>query len=137
MPGNAECFQLVPSNMQLEAPKYLRPRTDTPDRALGFGGAFSNIYPVQGAGGFQLLGRAAAPVYEAKNRFGPFEDNIVLPRGGDIFHYRPIDKDEYGEIRKRVEDGTYRYRMGSVEFDLSKFREDPLGYSDSLIELLP
>lgn len=137
MPGNAECFQLVPSNMQLEAPKYLRPRTDTPDRALGFGGAFSTIYPVKGAGGFQLLGRSAVPVYEAQRPFGPFRDNIVLPRGGDIFRYRPIDAAEYEDIRKQVDEGTYQYRVGHVEFDLAKFRQDPLGYSESLVEALP
>lgn len=137
MPGNAECFQLVPANMQLEAPKYLRPRTDTPDRALGFGGAFSTIYPVQGAGGFQLLGRSAAPVYEARNLFGPFAENIVLPRGGDIFHYRSIDADEYDDIRALVDSGSYMYRMGDVEFDLARFRDDPLAYPDELMRALP
>jgi len=137
MPGNAECFQLVPPHMQLEAPKYLRPRTDTPDRALGFGGAFSTIYPVQGAGGFQLLGRSAAPVYEARNPFGPFAENVVLPRGGDIFHYRSIDADEYEDIRSSVESGSYVYRMGDVEFDLGKFKTDPLAYSEELMKALP
>jgi len=137
MPGNAECFQLVPVQMQLEAPKYVRPRTDTPDRALGFGGAFSTIYPVQGAGGFQLLGRSAVPVYETKNRFGPFEHNVVLPKGGDIFRYRPIELAEYEEIRAEVDSGAYSYRIGHVEFDLGKFREDPIGYPLVLMEALP
>ncbi len=137
MPGNAECYQLVPKDQQLEAPKYVRPRTDTPDRALGFGGAFSTIYPVQGAGGFQLLGRCAVPVYEAQQSFGPFEANAVLPKGGDIFQYRPIDMGEYEEIRLQVEAGTYKYRIGLLEFDLSKFREDPIGYPQTLAEALP
>lgn len=137
MPGNAECFQLVPAELQLESPKYLRPRTDTPDRALGFGGAFSTIYPVQGAGGFQLLGRSAAPVYQAQDRFGPFEENIVLPRGGDIFRYRAIDADEYDDIRRSVESGVYEYRMGDVQFDLSRFQDDPVAYPDELMGALP
>jgi len=137
MPGNAECYQLVPSEMQLQAPKYVRPRTDTPDRALGFGGAFSTIYPVQGAGGFQLLGRCAAPVYETKKPFGPFEHSSVLPKGGDIFQYRSIEMAEYEDIRSRVEAGTYQYRIGILEFDLSQFREDPTGYPLTLVEALP
>ncbi len=137
MPGNAECYQLVSSEFQLQAPKYVRPRTDTPDRALGFGGAFSTIYPVQGAGGFQLIGRSAVPVYEAKKPFGPFEVNIVLPKGGDIFRYRPIEMAEYEDIRAQVEAGTYMYRIGMVEFDLSKFRENPIGYSQTLMATLP
>lgn len=50
VPGNAESMQLVPDAMQLQAPKYVRPRTDTPERALGHGGAFATIYPARGAG---------------------------------------------------------------------------------------
>ena len=76
-------------------------------------------------------------VYEAKQPFGPFEANALLPKGGDIFQYRPIDMGEYEEIRQQVEAGTYKYRIGVLEFDLSKFREDPIGYPQTLAEALP
>lgn len=134
--GNAECYQLVPRERQLEAPKYVRPRTDTPDRAVGHGGAFTTIYPVRGAGGFQLFGRSAAPVYDAAKRLHAFTDSIALPRSGDIFSYRPIDEDEYHDIRQHVEDGTYRYPMGEVKFDLDAFTADPDGYNCMLLEVL-
>ena len=100
VPGNAESYQLVPRDRQLEVPKYLRPRTDTPERALGHGGAFTTIYPVRGAGGFQLFGRSPLPVFDAEQRLPDFADSIVLPRSGDIFKYRPIDRDEYDDLRR-------------------------------------
>jgi urea carboxylase len=136
VPGNAECYQLVPRERQLEVPKYLRPRTDTPERALGHGGAFSTIYPVRGAGGFQLLGRSPAPVFDSEQRLPDFADSIVLPRSGDIFKYRPIGRQEYDSIRKSVVEGTFRYRIHDSEFDLSAFLEGPDAYNRSLLEVL-
>lgn len=134
MPGNAESYQLVPRDRQLEVAKYLRPRTDTPDRALGHGGAFTTIYPVRGVGGFQLLGRSAVPVFDPDRRLPDFEGSLVLPRGGDIFKYRPIAHDEYDDIRAEVEAGSYRYRMREVNFSLSDFMADPTAYNENLLE---
>lgn len=136
MPGNAECYQLVPRERQLEVPKYLRPRTDTPERALGHGGAFSTIYPVRGAGGFQLFGRSPAPVFDSEQRLPDFADSIVLPRSGDIFKYRPIDRQQYDSIRQSVMEGTFRYRMHDAEFNLGAFLEDPDAYNQSLLSVL-
>ena len=56
VPGLPFCYQLEPRERQVQVPKYVRPRTFTPERAFGIGGAFSVIYPVQGAGGYQLYG---------------------------------------------------------------------------------
>jgi urea carboxylase len=136
MPGNAESYQLVPRKRQLEAPKYLRPRTDTPARALGHGGAFTTIYPVQGAGGFQLLGRCAVPVFDVDHRLPDFAGEMVLPRAGDIFKYRPVTEEEYVRIRASVEDGSYRYRIRETTFDLAAFAADPDAYNKQLLEVL-
>ncbi|MDX6239332.1 MAG: urea carboxylase [Kribbellaceae bacterium] len=136
VPGNAESYQLVPRDQQLEVPKYLRPRTDTPERALGHGGAFTTIYPVRGAGGFQLFGRSPVPVFDAEQRLPDFADSIVLPRSGDIFKYRPIDSDEYDDLRRGVEQGSFRYRIHDTVFDLRAFTADPVAYNRSLLEVL-
>jgi urea carboxylase len=42
-------FQLVGRDKQLEVPKYLSPRTDTPKLTVGHGGCFGCIYSVRGA----------------------------------------------------------------------------------------
>lgn len=136
VPANAECYQLVPSDRIMQAPKYLRPRTDTPVRALGTGGAFCNIYPVRGAGGFQLIGRSAVPVIDVHQSLPDFAQDFVLPKGGDIFKYRPITIDEYYDIRAQVEGGTYRYRIFPTVFDLTDFREDPVAHNRRLLAVL-
>lgn len=133
VPGNAESMQLVPDEMQLQAPKYMRPRTDTPERALGHGGAFATIYPARGAGGYQLVGRAATPVFDLKQELPDFADGPVLARAGMIVKYRPIDRDEYDATRVEVEGRTYRYRRAPVEFALASFFEDPLAYNEILL----
>src|SRR5438067_2408315 len=51
VPGRPWCYQMGPRERQIEVPKYLRPRTDTPERTFGHGGCFAVIYPVRGAGG--------------------------------------------------------------------------------------
>nr|WP_207955896.1 carboxyltransferase domain-containing protein [Rubrobacter marinus] len=48
VPGLPWCYQLVPPEEQVEVPKYVRPRTFTPERAFGFGGGFAVVYSVQG-----------------------------------------------------------------------------------------
>jgi urea carboxylase len=136
VPGNAESMQLVPDDMQLEAPKYVRPRTDTPERALGHGGAFATIYPARGAGGYQLVGRAATPVFDLAQELPDFATDPVLAKAGMIVKYRPIDRDEYDAIRKDVENATYRYRRVPVQFSLAGFSDDPLAYNESLLDEL-
>src|SRR5699024_5650784 len=111
VPGLPWCYQLVPQEQQIEVPKYVRPRTFTPERAFGFGGAFSVIYPVQGAGGYQLFGTAAAPIFEKEQRNHDFKNAITFPRQGDLFRFRAINMDEYEDIRQSVEAGTFRYTM--------------------------
>jgi urea carboxylase len=44
-------YQMVDRARQIEVPKYLRPRTDTPKLTVGYGGCFACIYSVRGAGG--------------------------------------------------------------------------------------
>ena len=42
-----------------------------------------------------------------------------------IVKYRPIDRDEYDDIRKDVESATFRYRRVPVGFGLKAFFDDP------------
>ena len=47
-PGLPFCYQLEPRERQVQVPKYVRPRTFTPERAFGIGGAFSVDLPRAG-----------------------------------------------------------------------------------------
>ena len=136
VPGLPFCYQLEPRERQVQVPKYVRPRTFTPERAFGMGGAFSVIYPVQGAGGYQLYGISPVPVLDVHQEHPDFEHSIVFPKVGDIWRYRSIDREEYDETRTRVEDGEYRYRQRDVDFSPSAFLADPQAVNDGLLEVL-
>ena len=129
-------FQLAEQDLQLEVPKYLSPRTDTPALTVGYGGCFTAHYSVRGGGGYQMLGIAAAPIYDPEQKLADFEDFSVLFRTGDIVKYRPIDEAEYRELQQQVEAGTYRYKQAPVKFSLNDALADLDGYNSTLLEAL-
>jgi urea carboxylase len=61
-------YQMVEREKQIEVPKYLRPRTDTPKLTIGHGGCFGCIYSVRGAGGYQMFGVTPMPIYDPQQR---------------------------------------------------------------------
>ena len=136
VPGLPWCYQMVPREQQIEAPKYVRPRTFTPERAFGLGGAFTVIYPVDGAGGYQLFGIAAAPIFEKESKLYDFKDTITFPQQGDIFRYRSVTREEYDSIRKEVEDGTFRYLTKEITFTPRQVLENPKAFSEDVLRRL-
>lgn len=129
-------FQMVPQERQLEVPKYLRPRTDTPKLTIGHGGCFTAIYSVRGAGGYQMFGITPVPIFEPKQEHADFADSMFFFRPGDIVKFRAIDGDEYERILAEVDAGTYRVRQAPVTFDLSEYEKDPDAYNARLLEVL-
>jgi urea carboxylase len=129
-------FQMVPRDRQLEVPKYLRPRTDTPALTIGHGGCFGCIYSVRGAGGYQMFGITPAPIYDPTQQLPDFADFVCFFRPGDIVKFTPIDRARYDEIRSEVQSGAYRIRQRPVEFNLQPFLDDPDGYNAGLLEVL-
>lgn len=129
-------FQMVPQERQLEVPKYLRPRTDTPKLTIGHGGCFTAIYSVRGAGGYQMFGITPVPIFEPRQEHADFADSMFFFRPGDIVKFRSIDGDEYARILAEVEAGTYRVRQAPVTFDLGEYEKDPDAYNARLLEVL-
>lgn len=129
-------FQIVDRAEQLEVPKYLSPRTDTPMLTVGHGGCFAAIYSVRGAGGYQMFGVAAAPIYQPERELPDFADSSVLFRPGDVVVFRPIDEAEWSQIQQDVEAGTYRYRMTSAVFSTAEVLDDPAAAGQRLKEIL-
>jgi urea carboxylase len=136
VPGLPWCYQMVHREKMLEVPKYVRPRTDTPARALSHGGAFAAIYPVQGPGGYQLFAICAAPIFDPTQSLPDFQDSFAIFRGGDILKFRPVDRAEYDAIREEVEAGVFRYRKIDVDFEPAEFFADPEAYNASLLARL-
>jgi urea carboxylase len=129
-------FQMVERAKQIEVPKYLRPRTDTPKLTVGHGGCFSCIYSVRGAGGYQMFGITPAPIYDPAQKLPYLRDFMVFFRPGDIVKWKPISRDEYERDVKAVEAGAFDLTIRPVNFSLKAFHSDPSGYSRSLVEVL-
>lgn len=136
VPGLPWCYQLVPPEEQIEVPKYVRPRTYTSERAFGYGGGFAVIYPVQGAGGYQLFGTAPAPVFDPNEELPDFRDSIIFPRPADIFKFRRIEREEFDRIRSEVEAGTFEYRKRPFTFHADRALEDPKSYNEEILGAL-
>ena len=129
-------FQMVDRERQLEVPKYLSPRTDTPKLTIGHGGCFSCIYSVRGAGGYQMFGVTPAPIFDPAQRLSYLKDLMVFFRPGDIVKWKPIDRAEYDRQLAEVESGTYQLRIAPVSFSLPEFMADPDGYNKELLKVL-
>lgn len=129
-------YQIVERSKQIEVPKYVRPRTDTPKLTIGHGGCFTAIYSVRGAGGYQMLGITPAPIYDPAQKLHYFKDFLAFFRPGDIVKFKSIAREEYDRDIKAVEAGTFDLTVRPVNFSLKAFHSDPRGYSRHLVEVL-
>jgi urea carboxylase len=129
-------FQMVDRAKQIEVPKYLRPRTDTPKLTVAHGGCFGCIDSVRGAGGYQLFGITPAPIYDPAQQLPYLKEFMVFFRPGDIVKWKPISREEYDRDVRAVEAGSFNLKMRPVNFSLKSFLKDPGGYSRSLVEVL-
>lgn len=129
VPGLPFFFQLIDKDKQIEVPKYLTPRTFTPSRAFGFGGAFGAIYPVDGAGGYQLFGIVAPEILDVEQRLPDFKESMVLFKQNDIMVFKQINMDEYEKIREQVKAGTFAYKMANMTYSLHDIQENPAQFA--------
>lgn len=118
-------YQMVDRPRQLEVPKYLRPRTDTPKLTIGHGGCFAAIYSVRGAGGYQMFGITPVPIYDPKGEHAYIgADTMCLFRPGDIVKFRSVDRAEYEAVEAEVAAGRYAPTEAAVTFSLDAFLAD-------------
>jgi|TARA_B110000881_G_scaffold221107_1_gene248904 urea carboxylase len=129
-------YQLVDRERQIEVPKYIRPRTDTPKLTVGYGGCFGCIYSVKGAGGYQMFGVTPMPIYDPKQEISYLKDFLVFFRPGDLIKFNSIDRSEYDEMLKETDNGQFEPRIRSFSFSLENFNKDMDGYNNILKEAL-
>lgn len=125
-------YQMVDRPRQLQVPKYLRPRTDTPKHTIGHGGCFSCIYSVRGAGGYQMFGITPMPIFDPEQKTSYLRDFMVFFRPGDIVKFKPIGRDDYDRTLDDVAAGRFEPLIRDVTFDLNEFHKDTDGYNARL-----
>ncbi len=129
-------YQMVDRARQIQVPKYLRPRTDTPRLTVGYGGCFSCIYSVRGAGGYQMFGITPMPIYDPDQETSYLREFMVFFRPGDIVKWRRISRDEYDQCHADVQADRYTPRIRDVVFSLEDFNRDIDGTNARLEEIL-
>ena len=118
-PGLPFMFPLDPRETVF-VPKYNPSRTWTAEGAVGLGGPCFSIYPVESAGGYQLLGRTL-PVYDLAGRNEIFRDEPLLLRPGDRVRFHRVEEDELLELFEDVRADRYRYDRAEGTFDVSAY----------------
>ena len=129
-------YQMVERKKQIEAPKYLRPRTDTPKLTVGHGGCFAAIYSVRGAGGYQMYGVTPAPIYDPTRKVRYLTDEMCLFKPGDIVKFKSITRDEYDATLEEIEANRWQPTTRECTFSLAGFNKDIYGTNAQLMELL-
>lgn len=129
-------YQMVAQDQQIEVPKYVRPRTDTPKLTLGHGGCFGAFYSVRGAGGYQMFGISPVPIFDPGQQLPHFKDFMCFFRPGDIVKWKPIERTEYDALVAAAENNELRLNIQPVKFSLDEYHADPEGVKKNLIGAL-
>jgi allophanate hydrolase subunit 1 len=118
-PGLPFLFPLDPRDAVF-VPKYNPTRTWTPEGALGIGGPCWAIYPVESAGGYQLVGRTL-PIYDLQGRNAAFRPNPSIFRAGDRIQFHRVEEDELLALFEDVRADRYRYKIEEGTFEVGAY----------------
>ncbi len=129
-------YQTVGRDKQIQVPKYVRPRTDTPKQTVGYGGCFSCVYSVRGAGGYQMFGITPMPIYDPTQQQPHLRDFLVFFSPGDLVKFAPIDRETYDGILGEVEARRWMPRVAELTFSLDAFNADHDAYNAKMLEAL-
>lgn len=88
---------------EIATPRLKSPRVKIEGGSVGIAGEQTGIYPVASPGGWQLIGRTPLKLYDASR------EKPVLLEAGQYIKFCSVTEEEYREIEKQVENGTYQY----------------------------
>ncbi|KAG6875088.1 hypothetical protein C0992_005252, partial [Termitomyces sp. T32_za158] len=119
------CPFLVPIDprCRLVAQKMNPSRTYTPRGAVGLAGPVAAIYPIESPGGYQLYGRTLPPwqTWGKGDDFNPDKPWLLEPF--DQIHFEVIHTDNYAEIERAFDSGTYKFKIEPKTFSVKECNE--------------
>ena len=116
----APCAVPLDPRYRMSAPKYNPARTMTPEGAVGIGGAFMCIYPMESPGGYQLIGRTV-PFWDTWQLNDAFQEAPWLLRPFDRVQFVPVSEKELDEMGQGVHNNTYHFEITDGEFHLGEY----------------
>ncbi len=85
---------------ELETPRRATPRTRVPAGSVAIAGRQTAVYPAATAGGWNLIGWTAAPLFD------PFREEPALIRPGDRVRFEPVEAPVEPEPARRPENAS-------------------------------
>ena len=116
----APCAVPLDPRYRLVVPKYNPARMFTPEGAVGIGGAYICIYPMESPGGYQLVGRTL-PIWNTFQTTSPFAEAPWLLRFFDRIQFEAVSESELEKDRKMMLDGDYNLRIEEGYFNIKKY----------------
>lgn len=116
----APCAVPLDPRRRLIVPKYNPARTWTPEGAVGIGGAYLCIYPMESPGGYQLFGRTL-PIWNTAQSTPDFAEAPWLLRTFDRIQFQSVSEDELESLREAMLSGDYRVRIEDGEFSVAEY----------------
>lgn len=93
---------------RIATPRLAQPRTKIPAGSVGIAGSQTGLYPIESPGGWQLIGRTPIKAFQAETK------NPFLFAAGNYLQFVAITADEYDEIQKAVDSGSYTPRTSML-----------------------
>lgn len=84
----------------LQVPRLPTPRKAVPPGSIALAGAMAAVYPWESPGGWHLVGRTPAPLWDLRR------DPPALLASGDAVRWRAIDAAEYERLRQAAQRGA-------------------------------
>jgi biotin-dependent carboxylase-like uncharacterized protein len=117
----APCAIPVDPRHRLSTPKYNPARTFSPEGAVGIGGSYMCIYPIESPGGYQLVGRTL-PIWRSNGdtpHFTP-EKPWLLDMFDQVRFYR-VSEEELEKQRSSFSAGTLKLNVKEEEFSMKRY----------------
>jgi urea carboxylase len=118
----APCAVPLDPRYRLVVPKYNPARMYTPEGAIGIGGAYICIYPMESPGGYQLVGRTL-PIWNTWQSSGPFKEAPWLLRNFDRIQFESVSEEELINARDAMLNDKYELRIENGTFSIKSYNE--------------
>lgn len=116
----APCAVPLDPRCRLVVPKYNPARIFTPEGAVGIGGAYICIYPMESPGGYQLVGRTL-PIWNTWQTHPSFAEAPWLLRFFDRIQFESVSEAELVAARQAVKKRDYALRIEDGVFKIKQY----------------
>jgi len=118
----APCAIPLDPRYRLVVPKYNPARLYTPEGAVGIGGAFICIYPMESPGGYQLIGRTM-PIWDTWQASPAFFEAPWLLRLFDRIQFECVSETYLQRAREAMLTGDYTFQIEDGIFSNKKYKK--------------